>query len=241
MTDQANTANTIPTGFELTKFHFKEKKDKGITIEPKRDSFEVSIPVATAQSIVDIIFSETETDERKEKLLTYLARLHNDEAYKAAQSQINAKLASFGDNVKAKVAYQLQASDIDTSKLDLWTLAYTEPAQRGAGKQFSDELIAEASKAFIDYGVANFKRADGRTATVQGVTNSADEIFKHKFKSSKSNKDTLKAFKSRLTVWFDSLDDARKNAYAGLTQHLIEKIDAYLNPKTESSIGKFDL
>lgn len=222
------------------KFHFKEIKKDGVTIEPKRASFEAAIPEYSAQDIVDIIYSETETDERKEKLLTYLVRAHNDLAYKAAQQQIIVKLASFGDDIAAKVAYQLQPSDIDTSKLDIWTLAYTEPAQRGAGKQFSDELVAEVSSSFVEFGAANFKRADGNLVSREGLIKSADEIFKNKFKNTKSDKQTLNVFKNRITLWFAGIQPEQQTAYAKFAEHLLEKIENYLNPSNESTIGKFE-
>jgi len=233
-------ATQIPAGFEATKFHFKEIKKDGVTVEPKRASFETAIPVANAQAIVDIMFSDSESDERKEKLLTYLARLHNEQVYKAAQAQINTKLASFGDDLAAKTAYVLSDADIDTSKLDLWTLAYTEPAQRGAGKQFSDELVADTIKSFIEFGVANFKKADGDPVSREGLVKSADEIFKNRFKNTKSDKRTIQLFKDRITLWFAGIAPELQTAYAAFTENLIGKADNYLNPSQESTIGKFE-
>lgn len=222
------------------KFFFKEIKKDGVTIEPKRETFEVEIPEYSAQDIVDIIYSETESDERKEKLLTYLVRAHNDLAYKAAQQQIVAKLSSFGDNIAAKVAYQLQPSDIDISKLDIWTLAYQEPAQRGTGKQFSDELVAAASASFVEYGAATFKRADGQPVSREGLIKSADEIFKNKFKNTKSDKQTISVFRDRLTLWLAGIAPEQQNAYAALAENLLGKIETYLNPSNASTIGKFE-
>lgn len=222
------------------KFHFKEIKKDGVTVEPKRTSFEVAIPEYSAQDIVDIIYDEQESGERKEKLLNYLARLHNDLAYKAAQAQIGAKLASFGDDLTAKTAYVLQPSDIDTSKLDIWTLAYTEPAARGAGKQFSDELVAEVSASFVEFGANNFKRADGNLVSREGLVKSADEIFKNKFKNTKSDKQTLNVFKSRLTLWFAGINPELQHAYAAFAENLLGKIENYLNPSNTSTIGKFE-
>jgi hypothetical protein len=225
----------------VTKFHFKEIKKDGVTIEPKRASFETTIvPEVGAQNIVDIIFSDTESDERKEKLLNYLARLHNDQVYKAAQLQIGAKLASFGDNLEAKIAYVLTDADLDTSKLDLWTLAYTEPAQRGGGKQFSDELVADTIKSFVDFGVANFKKADGTPVSREGLVKSADEIFKNRFKNTKSDKRTIQLFKDRITLWFAGINPELQTAYAAFAENLIGKADNYLNPSNESVIGKFE-
>jgi len=224
---------------EKVKFHFKEIKKDGVTVEPKRESLEAEIPAITAQDIVDIIYSETESDERKEKFLTYLGRLHNEAVFKEAQQQIVVKLNSFS-NVAEKVAYKLSQADLDTSKLDVWTLAYKEPAQRGAGKQFSDELVAAAQKSFVEFGAANFKRADGNPVSREGLNKSAVEIFTNKFKNTKSDKGTLEVFKTRITLWFAGIAPELQNTYAGLAGHLLGKIENYLNPKAESTIGKFE-
>ena len=128
----------------------------------------------------------------------------------------------------------------DVSKLDVWTLTYTEPAQRGAGKQFSDELVNEAAKSFLEFGASNFKRGDGSPISRDSMLKTTDEIFKHRFKNTKTDKGAISLFKDRITLWFASLQPELQNAYAGYTQHLLEKIENYLNPSQTSAIGKFE-
>lgn len=228
-------------------FFFREKKEKGVVIEPKRDPFKVVLPSENGNSLCDAIMSELSNDdagnivvsERGGKLLDFLARKVNEEVYSDAQAQINAKLASFPDSA-SRIAYVLQPTDVDTTKLDIWTLAYKEPPKRGAGAQFSEELIKEVSANFVAFGEANFKTRNGEAVSKQGMLGSATEIFINRFKNTKSAKPTLEMFKTRLTVWFTALTEEQQTAYSGLTQHLMEKIENYLNPSTESLIGKFE-
>lgn len=248
MSDTTNNTAAPFDGTSVETFHFKERKDKGVTVEPKRESFTATIPAENEQTLLGAIFGEITQDasgasqlsDRGVKLVSYLARLHNEQVFSAAQKMIGDKLASFGDKVAERVAYALTPDVIDSSKLDLWTIAFREPPVRGAGKQFSDELVAEVKASFETIGATLFKKSDGTPASKEGIVKAADEIFLAKFKSTKSNKPSLTLFKERITVWFAALEPALQERYTGLTQNLIEKIDAYLNPTTESSIGKFE-
>lgn len=247
-TETTATAPAEFNGTSVETFHFKEKKQDGKVIEPKRESLQVSIPAENHETLLGAIFSEISQDEqgnsslsdRGLKLVSYLARLHNDAVYADAQKQIADKLASFGDRIAERVAYKLSDADLDASKLDLWTLAYKEPAQRGAGKQFSDELVAEVKASFETVGATVFKKADGTPASKEGIIKTSDEIFTAKFKSTKTNKPSLNLFKERITLWFAALSPELQARYSGLVQNIIERIETYLNPTTESAIGKFE-
>jgi len=235
-TSTDNNTATEFNGTSLETFHFKEKKVEGKTVEPKRDSFQVAIPAENHETLLGAIFGEITQDaegnsslsDKGLKLVSYLARLHNDQVYSDAQKQITDRLAKFGDDSAARVAYKLSADDIDSSKLDIWTLAYKEPAQRGAGKQFSDELVAEVKASFEQVGATVFKKADGTPASKEGIIKTADEIFTAKYKSTKSNKPSLSLFKERLTIWFAALAPELQQRYEAIYLSLSALLNCYL-------------
>lgn len=244
---QSTEAAAVPAGFVKESFFFREKKEKGIVVEPKRDTFETIIPALTAESLLTIILEGLENDaegnvvasEKGASLLRYLADKHNDTVYSEAQSQINDKLASFSD-VANRIAYKLTDADIDQSKLDLWYLVNKPKATRGAGKLFSDELIADAIESYKSIGQQVFKKGDGTPTSLEVIMKGAEETFTHKFKNFKTSKPHLELFKSRVILWLANVPEEQTSKFEPLAKHLLEKLDAYLNPKAASTLDAFE-
>lgn len=230
-------------------FFFREKKVNGTIVEPKRPEFKATIPAVSNDTILEQILANLEQDEAGNvsanaegaKLLGFIAQQINDAIYSEAQGQIAAKLASFGEDTAARVAYQLQATDLDQSKLTLTYLLNKPKAERkGPGLQFSEELVKAASDSFINYAIANIKNTKGELLSREGADNASKEIFLNRFKNTKSNKALLELFQQRITLWLAGISEADQQTFAEFAQFLLTRLDTYLNPDQESIFGKFE-
>lgn len=226
-------------GLTQTSFFFRAIKDsegkivtfgkdvKGNDIE-KRPQFECGLPFIQGEFIYNVLADETIEQDKKLRMLKYLADAHNSNVESTAQQQINAA-------IKNDIRVSLSQDVINLPELDFWALVFKEPVDR---KKFSDELIASAIEDFKTVGAVHFKRANGEAVPAQNIINTAKEIFENKFKITKTDKRALQLFQTYLAIWFEN-SSAQAN-FTALASDLQEKIDRYLNPSNESKIGAFE-
>lgn len=150
------------------KFNFKQrsvKDESGKEVEklPKQPSVEATIPVPTAEAVIEVlaqpsVLTEVQADGtvkevlnlQKQLILDYINQIIFDQA----KSQLDAAIDSFGSD-KTK---QVSVANLDYDKLSLAYIASIPPARRGA-VAISDE---EWKEFFADYGTT-MQQAAGKT------------------------------------------------------------------------------
>lgn len=149
------------------KFNFKQrslKDENGKEVEklPKQPSVEATIPVPTAESVIEVLAQPdklTETIDgvvkeipnlQKQLILDYISQIIFDQA----KSQLDAAIDSFGSDKTKTVS----VANLDYDKLSLAYIASIPPARRGA-VAISDE---EWKEFFSDYGTT-MQQAAGKT------------------------------------------------------------------------------
>lgn len=150
------------------KFNFKQrsvKDESGKEVEklPKQPSVEATIPVPTAEAVIEVLaqpsmLTEEQADGtvkevpnlQKQLILDYINQIIFDQA----KSQLDAAIDSFGSD-KTK---QVSVANLDYDKLSLAYIASIPPARRGA-VAISDE---EWKEFFADYGTT-MQQAAGKT------------------------------------------------------------------------------
>lgn len=150
------------------KFNFKQrsvKDESGKEVEklPKQPSVEATIPVPTAEAVIEVlaqpsVLTEVQADGsvkevpnlQKQLILDYISQIIFDQA----KSQLDAAIDSFGSD-KTK---QVSVANLDYDKLSLAYIASIPPARRGA-VAISDE---EWKEFFADYGTT-MQQAAGKT------------------------------------------------------------------------------
>jgi hypothetical protein len=194
----------------------------------KRPKFTAELPYITGNSIVEALTDDTIEEAKKERLLKYIAGLHNDQVYGVAQAQIN-------EAIKNNASIELSQSVLNLDALSLWSLVYAEPKSRA---MFSDELIADAINDFKAVGAEFFKRPNGEQVAADKIAAAATEIFTARFKNTKSVKNALRVFQNYIAIW--SVNSSRAESFISLASHLQERIDTLLNVNEESMLDKFE-